>query len=73
MPYEEIQKHNPHWPLIGNYLYRILIAGSSRSRKTKVLRNLIHRQPDIYKIYLYITDPYKVKYHYLTDIREGVV
>ena len=28
---ENITKHNPNWPEIPNFLYRILISGGSRS------------------------------------------
>ena len=32
---EKIKEHNPNWPQILNHPYRILIAGSSGSGKTK--------------------------------------
>ena len=35
---ENTQEHNPHWPQIADYLYRILIVGRSRSRKTNSKR-----------------------------------
>ena len=50
----------------------ILIIGSSASRKTNALLNLIENQPDIDKIYLYAKDPYESKYQYLINKREGV-
>ena len=34
--------------------------------------NLIEKQPDIDKIYLYAKDPYDAKYQYLINIREKV-
>ena len=34
--------------------------------------NLIEKQPDIDKIYLYAKDPYEAKYQYLINKREGV-
>ena len=34
--------------------------------------NLIKNQPDIDKIHLYAKDPYKAKYQYLINKREGV-
>ena len=40
----------------------ILIIGSSASRKTNALLNLIENQPDIDKIYLYAKDLYEAKY-----------
>ena len=37
-----------------------------------MLLNLIGNQPDIDEIYLYTKDPYKAKYQYLINKREGV-
>ena len=34
--------------------------------------NLIEKQPDIDKIYLYAKDPYEAKYQYLINKREGI-
>ena len=47
------KEHNKKWPYISDYLYRILIIGSSGSGKTNTLLNLIKEQDDIDKIYLY--------------------
>ena len=58
---EKIKEHNPNWPQISNYLYRILILGGSGSGKKDSLFNLINEEPDIDKIYLYATDPYEAK------------
>ena len=45
--------HNPNWPDILGYPYRILIIDELKLRKSNVLLNLIqHQQPDIDKIYL---------------------
>ena len=53
--------HNPNWPYIPDYPYRILIIGGSGSGKTYVLLSLIKDQwPDIDKIHLYVKDPFKV-------------
>ena len=60
------------WPYIPDHSYRILIIGSSGSRKTSALLNLTNHQPDIYKISLYAKDPYKAKYQYLINKREEV-
>ena len=59
---KKIWKHNPVWTEIPNYLYRILVVGGSRSRKTIALLNLINHEPDVDKIYLHAKDPYEAKY-----------
>ena len=64
---ENKTNHNPKWPYIPDHPSRILIIGSSGSRKTNALLNLINKQPDIDKIYLYAKDPYEAKYQYLAD------
>ena len=69
---ENIIEHNSKWPYIPDHPYRILIIGSSGSRKTNALLNLINNQPDIDKIYLYAKDPYKKKDQYLINKREKV-
>ena len=53
---------NKNWPYIPDHPYRILIIGGSGSGKTNLLLNLIEKQPDIDKIYLYTKDPYEPKY-----------
>ena len=64
--------HNKNWPYIPDHPYRILIIGGSGSGKINLLLNLIEKQPDIDKIYLYTKDPYESKYQYLINKREGV-
>ena len=64
-------KHK-NWPYIPDHPYRILIIGGSGSGKTSVLLNLIEKQPDIDKIYLYAKDPYEAKYQYLINKTEDV-
>ena len=59
---ESKTKHNPKWLDITDHPYRILTIGGSGSGKTNVLLNLINKQPDIDKIYLYAKDPYEKKY-----------
>ena len=49
-------EHNKEWPYIPDHLYRILIIGGSGSGKTNALLNLIKKQGDIDKIYLYAKD-----------------
>ena len=44
---KETKKHNPTWPQIPNYLYRILIIWGSGSWKTNLLFNLISQQLNI--------------------------
>ena len=60
------------WLHIPDHPYRILIVGGSGSGKTNALLNLINKQPDIDKIYLYAKDPYEAKYQYLINKREKV-
>ena len=43
----------------------------SGSGKPNTLLNLINNQQDIDKIYLYSKDPYKAKYQFLINKREG--
>ena len=50
---ENNKEHNAKWPYIPDHLYRILIIGGSGSGKTNTLLNLINKQKDIDKIYLY--------------------
>ena len=59
---ESKEKHDLDWPYIPDHPNRILIIRGSGSGKTNVLLNLINKQPDIDKIYLYAKDPYEKKY-----------
>ena len=63
--------HNPKWPYIPDHPYRILMIGGSGSGKTNALLNLINKQPDIDKIYLYAKDPYETKYQFLINRRQS--
>ena len=47
---EDVKKHNPNWPDIPNYQYKILIVGGSKSGETNALLNLINVEADIYII-----------------------
>ena len=69
---ENKTRHNKTWPYIPDHPYIILIIAGSESGKTNVLLNLIENQPDIDKIYLYAKDPFKSKYQYLINKREGL-
>ena len=68
---ENNTEHNEKWPYIPDHPYRILIIGGSGSGKTNALLNLINKQPDIDKIYLYAKDPYEEKYQFLINKRES--
>ena len=65
------KEHHEKWPYIPDYPYRILIIGSSGSRKTNTLLNLIKEQDDIDKMYLYTKDLSEPKYEYLVKKREN--
>ena len=58
---EQIEK----WPFIPDHPYRILIIGGSGSGKTNALLNLINKQNNIDKIYLYAKDVSEPKYEIL--------
>ena len=65
--------NNPNWPYSPDHPYRILIIGGSGSGRTNLLLNLIkHQGPDIYKIYLYLIDPFESKCELLINGREKV-
>ena len=55
-------EYNLNWPYTPNHQYRTLMIGGSGSGKTSALLNLINKQPDIDKLYLYAKDPYEDKY-----------
>ena len=67
---ENSKEHNDKWPYIPDHPYRMLIIGSSESRKTNTLPNLIKEQNDIDKTYLYAKDLSKRKYEFLIKKRE---
>ena len=62
---ENNKKHNEKWPYIPDHPYRILIIGGSGSGKTNALFNLLNKQNDIDKIYLYAKDLSEPKYEFL--------
>ena len=62
---ENIKVHNPNWSGIPDHSHRILIIGSSGSRKTNSLFNLISQQPDIDIIYA--KDSFEAKYQFLIN------
>ena len=68
---EDIKVHNPNWPEIPDYLYRMLIIGSSGSGKANSLLNLINNEPDIDKIYSHGKYPHEAKYQLLINKRES--
>ena len=66
---ENKTEHNLKWPYIPDHPYRILIIGGSGYGKTNSLLNLINKQPDIDKTFLYAIDPYECKYQFLVNKR----
>ena len=64
---ENKTNHNPDWPYIPDHPHRMLIIGGSGSRKTNALLNLISKQPDVDKIYLYAKDLHEPKYQFLIN------
>ena len=70
-PNENKTEHNLKLPYIPDHPYRILIIGGPGSGKTNALLDLINKQPDIDKIYLYTKDSYEAKYQFLINKRES--
>ena len=68
---ENKSKHNPDWPYIPDHPSRTLIIGGSGSGKTNALLNLMNKQPDIDKLFLYSKDPSEAKYQFLINKRES--
>ena len=68
---ENNKERNEKWPYISDHSYIILIIGGSGSWKTKALINLISKQGDIDKIYLYAKDLSEPKYETLIKNREN--
>ena len=69
---ENNKEHNKKWPYIPDHPYRILIIGSSGSRKTNTLLNLINEKKNIDKIYLGAKDFNEPKYKILIKKRKDV-
>ena len=65
MANENRKEHNEKWLYIPDYPHRILIIRGSGSGKTNALLNLINKQGDIDKIYLYAKHLNESKYEYL--------
>ena len=65
--WENTQEHNIHWLQIPDNPYRIQIVDGSGSGKTNASVNLINRQTEIDKIFLYAKNPYELKYQYLIN------
>ena len=59
---ENNKEHNKKWPFIPDHPYRILIIGGSGSGNA--LLNLIKKQDDIDKMYLYVKDLSEAKYEF---------
>ena len=69
---ENNKEHNEKWPYIPGHPYRILRIGGSGSGKTDTLLNLIKKQDDIDKIYLYAKDLSEPKYEFLIKKHKDV-
>ena len=69
---ENNKEHNEKWSYIPDHPHRILIIGGSGSGKTSALLNLIKKQVDIDKIYLYAKDLSEPKYEFLIKKAEDV-
>ena len=64
---------NPNWTYIFDCPQRILIIADSASGTTNVFMKLIKHQPtDVDKIYLYVEEPFELKYQLLINCRENV-
>ena len=68
---ENKTQHNLKLLYIRDHSYRLLIIVGSGSGKTNALLNLINKEPDIDKIYLYAKDPCEAKCQYLINKRES--
>ena len=66
------KEHNEKCPFIPDHPYRIIIIGGSGSGKTNALINLINKQNDFDKIYLYAKDLSEPNYKYLIKKREDL-
>ena len=62
---ENNKEHNEKRPYISDHHYRIIVIGGSGSGKTNALLNLINKQNDIDKIFLYTKDLSEPKYEFL--------
>ena len=68
--HENKAEHNEKWPYIPDERYTVIRIGSSGSRKTNALINLINEENDIGKIYLFAWDLSQPKYEYLIKKRQ---
>ena len=64
---ENKTEHNPKWPNVRDYPYRIPIIWGSRFGKTNALLNLNNNQPNTPKIYINAKDAYEAKQQYLIN------
>ena len=64
-----IKKDIPNWPKVP--CSSIQNINNSESGKTNSLFNLINKQPDIDKIYLYVRDTYETKTQFSINKRES--
>ena len=69
---EDIKKQNRNKQLTFDHPCRIFIIGYSGSGKASKLLNLISRQPDLEKFFIYPIDPCEPKYQLLISKRKSV-
>ena len=68
---ENMKKNTIHITKNFIHLYRMLIVGSSGSKKTNSLFNLISQQTDINKNILYAKNLYEAKYQFSSNTPES--
>ena len=68
---ESIKQPDPNWSQVPDHPYKILIYAGSVSGKSNALINLINQKLHTDKFYLYAKNPYKGKYHFVINKREG--
>ena len=70
--HENKRQPSPDWPCIPDHPYRILVIGGWGSGKINALLNLINKQLNIDKIYLYAKDTCETKYQFLINKRKSM-
>ena len=62
---ENRNERKPSWTPICDCPFRMLLISDSASRKANALLDLVINQPHVDYIYLYVKDPFEVKYQLL--------